>query len=245
MFIFFEKMEEYNNSVQGVCLINNLHLPIELIKKIRYYCNFSVDITGYSKDDLLRIITKDNSESYKLYNEKNKQELIRILYNKKIHLQPTRKKCKNVLGTIIKQIVSINVIRDMFVTKIKYGIDSHQLSIFIGYTYKYYDYLIYVKHVTNKNVLLRIEKQFHDHTKYVHIWYKLDHVVFLHINIFLKAEHFRPIKYQQLQEYMKLIQNFHISDEKYINEKFLYECANEGLRHIDYCLAKKGKILYD
>lgn len=83
-------MENYNISVQGVCLIKHLKLPTELIKKIRYYVNFSVDLSGYTNQDLIRYITSDPIIRLELARTLHRRQIIRYLYSKQIHVQPRK-----------------------------------------------------------------------------------------------------------------------------------------------------------
>ena len=83
-------MENFNQSVQGICLIKHLKFPTEIIKQIRYYVNFSVDLSGYTNQELVRFITDDHILRLELLRSLHRRQIIRYLYNKKIHVIPRK-----------------------------------------------------------------------------------------------------------------------------------------------------------
>ena len=247
-------MEKYHESVQGICLLNKLYLEPEIIKKIRYYCNFSVDITGYKNSDIVRYLTKDNKERYDLKNTKHRRELIRMLYEKKIHIPPNRENQNIRFADVIKILVS-----KIRIQEVRYGNGFHYGSKiiytpkFLIYkdqpitidrkkTIKYYNYEFDVIDIRNTHIGMEVTAYYETYHVSTYVKYDIDKFLFLSIHTLFPPCVFRCMKYKKMRDYMNFINKSNFSNEKYINEQFIYDCMNEVLEHIDYCLLKYGTI---
>ena len=49
---------------------------------------------------------------------------------------------------------------------------------------------------------------------------------------------------KMLRDYINLTHQLNITNEKHLNHKFMYDCTNEALEYIDFCLLKYGHINY-
>lgn len=250
-------MENYHKSVQYICLLNQLYLEPEIIKKIRYYCNFAVDITGYRNRDLIRLITKDNTERYHLSQSKHRRELIRLLYQKKIHIKPNRNvyqklnRFDNIVSTLLceyqiqeslydEKPSNISFIAKFYQT-ITGNVDKHT-TIEEGKTINYFNYEIDIIQISIHQVGIIATKYFSKHYISGFITLRMNDFLFMIFHIMIPSHLYKCVKYNELKTYLKEVRSF--SNETYVNEKLRYDCCNEAFEYIDFCLLKYGKLTY-
>lgn len=246
-------MEKYHQSVQGICLLNKLYLEPEIIKKIRYYCNFSVDITGYRNCDLVRYLTKDNKERYDLKNTKHRRELIRMLYDKKIHIPPNRDRLENRFDSIVNVLVSSYKIKEHqnlrknsihFTPAYLSTIHFKRRDYDEGMWFRYYNYEIIFEKIQISKIKLRVTAHYHTYSVSTFVNYNIDDFLFLVIHAIEPFYIFKCMPYQILNDYIKLALNSNITNEQRLNEICMFDCVNEAFEYIDHCLLKYGKITY-
>ena len=185
-------MEKYYESIQGICLLKQLYLEPEIIKRIRYFCNFSVDISGYKNRELVRFLTKDNKERYVLLTTKHRRELIRMMYNQNIHIQPRKESHKisdSRFGSVLTKLISNieisgyivnNVIS--FIPKYPVGMIKRKCKLKVNEEFRYYNYTIYILDIRNTKVVMEVKKHYHNYDIITIVSYNILDFLFLLIH---------------------------------------------------------------
>ena len=231
-------MENYQSSVEIICSLNQLFLEPEIIKKIRYFCNGSIDITGYTNIELIRFLSKCNEERFTLLNTKSRPEIIRMLYDNQIHIKPKQKKKKHNSR--------FTPIYDFLATK---NVASNYTPIKIGFSFQYYNYTFTIEKFSYNHIFLHTSKTIGKNT-ISHIC-KIDIRLynFILYNIRLSKNPntgiicylFGLSSYNHFKSYIDILHNLNITKENIINYQFIYDCINEAIEFIDFELLTHGK----
>lgn len=243
-------MEHYHNSVQGICIIKYIDLPPEIIHKIRYFCNFSADLSGYTRRDLLRYITTDHVTLKYFMNTMHRSQIIRRLYSDRIHVKPRKKKfnrfeeiCKLNLSSIefIHRNIWFKIQNDdcyIISTKpreqnikLKYKIQDRFKCIYIfGYfgskVHKFSNKISLPFLRYNNNNVYMFEIQFN-------VWDYLFIVLHNNSKSILYKHFFETMTESQKKLYFEYLQEFNITTEKSLSKKFFKDCHNSFLEYVN------------
>ena len=254
-------MEKYHKSVQGICLIKHLKLPNEIINRIRYYVNFSVDITGYTRLELIRYITTEHRRMNIILRTKHRSEIIRFLYDNNIHIKPRK---------IVVGITRFKNICDIFTSKVyidnnifyMYDNDDNIIEPYIENNMKLlirnslssneglYDYHTGywpIRYIKRKNKIqlpfFRTNGVFH-HTKIFSIQIDFWEYIFmiLHHSPEYHAVMFKQLNKKQIDRYFKFMQEFNVTKETTLSKKFYEDCNNASLEYINLSLLSSKLI---
>ena len=240
-------MENYQSSIEIICSLNQLFLEPEIIKKIRYFCNGSIDITGYTNIELIRFLSKCNEERFTLLNTKSRSEIIRMLYDNKIHIKPKQKKEEPLSYQLHPYHYSRFIpIYDFLATK---NVSPCYSPLKIGFSFQYYNYTFTIEKISYHHIFLHTSKTIGNNS-ISHIC-KIDKRLYNFIlhNIRLSKNPntgiicylFGLSSYNHFKSYIDILHNLNITKENIINYQFIYDCINEAIEFIDFELLTHGK----
>lgn len=241
-------MEHYNLSVVGACIINKLNLPDIALQLIRYYSNLSLDIVGYTKRDLIRFITDDNEEMMKIYQNKHRTQIIRLLYKLGKHIPPRRKQlnrfklaCENIISRyemnnnyITMYNHENNVITDITVHSI-FAVD-----VFSSKNQCVYQYQMNICRINPKKKKVTVSC-IRCHLKYfqtrevslvydvrMNVW----NLMFIYLHQNYHYHNFLHKNILSIPEYIKCLMKTNISKERSINSNLMNDSRKHGMEYI-------------
>lgn len=251
-------MEKYHKSVQGVCILKCFDLPIDVIYRIRYYVNFAVDITGYTRMDLIRNLTVQHRYMNDMYNNMWRSHLIRLLYLNKIHIKPRKQTlgvnrfkdlCKCCVKGFSFNLDSIRLDNDISISYDTRLLLKNRLSYFdnlfdykIGYLpaiklEKNMKMIVYcVRHISINNPQLQI------FTVRLDVWEYI--FMMIHSNSDNHLKFFAKMNRHQQNRYFDLLHEYNITREKEFTKKFYQDCTNASLEFINMYLFRNKLILF-
>lgn len=245
-------MEKYYNSIQGVCILKRLNLPIEIIHRIRYFSNFSVDLSGYTKLELIRCLTSEHRIMYSILKTKHRSEIIRLIYNYKIHLEPRKYKvgfyrfreiCECFTKDFYIEQNSITFNNDIVLNlslMCKNGLLKNEIH------HNYYITYLPIKNRRSKATLSCYRsygKRFANNRLFyiqIDIWEYIFMVI--HQNLETHKRFYDKLNDIQKNIYFQLLRKHNITKEQSLSKKFYSDCMNSGLEFINLSLIMNNVI---
>lgn len=247
-------MEHYYSSIKGACLINQLDLPDIALNLIRYYSNLSVDLVGYTKRELIRFITDDPDAISKIYLNKNRSQVIRLLYTFGIHIHPRKHKlnrfkeaCNYFISRYEMDHENITIYNNdhNVITKIHtysiFAVDVVSMKDYCIHQYQAHICRIFSKKEKVKLSCIRCHLKYFQ-TREVSLAYNITMNIWNFLFIYLHQNHyFINLFYSKslsTKDYIRCLNDHNITKERSINGNLINDSRKSGLEYIS------NKIIY-
>lgn len=242
-------MNHYHTSVQGVCLLKKLNLPDIAINLIRRYVNFAVDITGYSKRDLLGYLKKENNVN--IFGAISRSKVINYLHRLNIIIYPIKKK-EDKYEKICKLFINEYLVEeDKIIINLKNGktLEWKFQNGFINvYTQNYTVCIINIKKINNNRIKCTVLILTNNIiTEYIHVNSTMYIWSFLFLLFSKFMNHIRSSLIEMEREYMKILRKYNYNENELILSclEYIYHGVEIMNKYkLNYAYTKRPPITY-